>query len=214
MSTEWEVITGDCLEVIPTLDRAAIAAVVTDPPYGRGAGSKDWRTHNRKSTKFVDKYAWDDFQPSDEHLRLLASFDKYVIWGGNYLADILGRCVAPLMWHKKQEFNGAEFELAWTKGIKGNADTFWLSRVVAYTQEPKVHPTQKPVSLMEWCIEKATNPGDLILDPFCGSGSTGVAAINTGRRFIGIEQREDYADIARARIARAAEQARQAELPL
>ena len=65
---------------------------------------------------------------------------------------------------------------------------------------------------MEWCIEKATNPGDLILDPFCGSGSTGVAAINTGRRFIGIEIDEGYADIARARIAKAAEQARQLEL--
>ena len=211
---DWQVITGDCLDVLPTLAAGSVDAVITDPPYGRGAGSKDWRTHNRKSTKFVDKYAWDDLRPSNEHLRLLASFDKYVIWGGNYFADTLGICIAPLMWHKKQEFNGAEFELAWTKGIRGNADTFWMSRIVAYTQETKVHPTQKPTSLMVWCIEKLTNPGDLILDPFCGSGTTGVACVQTGRRFIGIEIDEDYADIARARIAKAAEQARQEALPL
>ena len=76
------------------------------------------------------------------------------------------------------------------------------------------HPTQKPVTLYEYLIRTYTNPGELVLDIAAGSGTTGVAAINTGRRVICIEKREDYADIARARIAKAAEQARQMELEL
>jgi site-specific DNA-methyltransferase (adenine-specific) len=75
-----------------------------------------------------------------------------------------------------------------------------------------VHPTQKPVALYEYLIRTYTNEGDTVLDFCAGSGTTGVAAINTGRHFIGVELREDYADIARARIAKAAEQTRQLEL--
>ena len=80
--------------------------------------------------------------------------------------------------------------------------------------KPNGHPAEKPLDLMLWLIEHSTRPGDLILDPFCGSGTTGVACVQTGRRFLGIEIDEGYADIARARIAKAAEQARQEPLPL
>jgi len=64
----------------------------------------------------------------------------------------------------------------------------------------KSHPTQKPVSLMEYLVKTYTNPGDVILDNCFGSGTTGVACVNTGRRFIGIEQHEPYFDIGRRRI--------------
>jgi site-specific DNA-methyltransferase (adenine-specific) len=80
------------------------------------------------------------------------------------------------------------------------------------TNRDIVHPTQKPVALYEYLIRTYTNEGDTVLDFTCGSGTTGVACMNTGRYFIGVELREDYADIARARIAKAAEQARQLEL--
>ena len=63
------------------------------------------------------------------------------------------------------------------------------------------HPTPKPEWLMIECIEAFTDPGDLILDPFCGSGTTGVAALRLGRRFIGIERDAKYAEIARERLA-------------
>ncbi len=65
----------------------------------------------------------------------------------------------------------------------------------------KLHPTQKPVALEEWLIRSYTDPGDLVLDPFMGSGSTGVAAVHEGRRFVGVEQDPRYYDIARARIS-------------
>jgi site-specific DNA-methyltransferase (adenine-specific) len=63
------------------------------------------------------------------------------------------------------------------------------------------HPTVKPISVMEWCIRLCTREGALVLDPFCGSGTTGAAAVRLGRRFIGCEQSAEYVEIARARIA-------------
>lgn len=71
----------------------------------------------------------------------------------------------------------------------------------------KIHPTQKPIALMKWCIEKCTNPGDTILDPFMGSGTTGVAAMHTGRKFVGIEMDAGYFRIAQERIRKAAQMA-------
>jgi len=67
-------------------------------------------------------------------------------------------------------------------------------------REGKLHPTQKPVALMEWLIKTYSNPGDVVLDPFMGSGSTGVAALRHRRNFIGIEAVEKYYNIADARL--------------
>lgn len=69
-------------------------------------------------------------------------------------------------------------------------------------QLAKLHPTQKPVALMEYLIKTYTNPGDLVLDNTMGSGSTGEACLNTGRRFIGIEKDPGYFEIARNRLAK------------
>jgi len=190
---------GDCREVLPTLTEK-VDLVLTDPPYGRGAGTADRRPgHERARTKFVDRYDWDNQVPVDM-LTWVARQDTYIVWGGNYFADILGSCNSPLMWHKCQEWNGAEFELAWTKNTYGNADTFWLPKVKAYTQEKKVHPTQKPTDLILWCLGKSKANG-LVLDPFMGSGTTLVAAKQLGRKAIGIEIEERYCEIAAKRLA-------------
>ena len=196
---------GDCLEILPTLESGSVDAVITDPPYGRSNGIGDWRSTTRKSTKFTEQFGWDEDLPS-EMLEWIAAQEAWIVWGGNYFCDILGPCKAPLMWHKKQKWNGSDFELAWTRGIRGASDTFWLSRVVAYTQEEKLHPTQKPTPLMLWCLEKLD--AQTILDPFMGSGTTGVACVKTGRNFIGIEIDPDYYAIAEKRIAEAQMQLR------
>lgn len=198
-----KLVLGDCLEVLPRLKEGTVDAVVTDPPYGRGAGSADWRSTTRKSTKFTDKFAWDDQRPDEQILQWIADQETWIVWGGNYFCDILGPCRAPLMWHKKQEWQGAEFELAWTKNIRGAADTFWLSRVKAYTSEsdPKLHPTQKPLPLILWCLDKIE--ADTIFDPFMGSGTTGVACVKTGSRFLGVEIDPSYFEIAKSRIKKA-----------
>jgi len=99
-----------------------------------------------------------------------------------------------------QEFSGADFELAWTN-LDKPSKAFRLSRVEAYGQVERLHPTQKPLPLMKWCIGHLTNPApQTILDPFMGSGTTGVAAVQMGRDFIGIEREPKYFDIACKRI--------------
>jgi len=103
-----------------------------------------------------------------------------------------------LAWDKVQQFSGADLELAWTNLCKPTK-AFRMSRVEAYGSIDKQHPTQKPLALMKWCIEQAGNP-ETILDPFMGSGTTGVAAVQMGRKFIGIEREPKYFDIACKRI--------------
>jgi DNA modification methylase len=103
--------------------------------------------------------------------------------------------------------------LVWKKrnseGFLCNAEAAWMntgrgvyvySEPVEKMQKTRTHPTQKPEGLMEWCIEKASNPNDLIFDPFCGSGTTCVAAKRLGRRYIGIDISPEYCDIARKRL--------------
>jgi len=97
----------------------------------------------------------------------------------------------------------ADCELAWTN-FDANAKVFdWT--IAATNAERVGHPTQKPIALMRWCIEQAGNP-QTVLDPFMGSGTTGVAAIQMGRKFIGIEREPKYFDIACKRIEAASKQ--------
>ena len=222
ITEQWQVITGDCLEVMPTLDRAGIAAVVTDPPYGIDY-KPDWNKWNGQPSDF--RAIANDDKPFDPAPFL--DFPTVVLFGANYYASRLPDggwiCWDKRLDERKDRMIGASFELAWFRSKNTNTKSLMI-RVLhggvinadsrTGNNEKRVHPTQKPVEVMTRIIEKLTQPGDLIFDPFCGSGSTGVAAINTGRRFLGVEISEDYADIARARIAKAAEQARQEPLPL
>ena len=214
--TDWQVITGDCLEVMPTLDRAAIAAVVTDPPYGvnyrLGSPSKS----DRWPRQFVNTPIIGDDRPFDP--RPFLEYETVILFGANHFSDMLPTTRGWIFWDKRGDFAPTDFadgELIWTNKQKPirKFSHHWRGVIRASENgEKHYHPTQKPVALMEWLIEKYTQPGDLIFDPFCGSGTTGVACVQTGRRFIGIEIDPTYADIARARIAKAAEQARQGEL--
>lgn len=181
-------ILGDCLEVLPTL--GPVDAVVTDPPYGIGAARG---AHS--NLRMVDK-AWDD-HPAD--LSQLPDVPS-IIWGGNYFALPPSRCF--LFWDKHPvPPTYAAGELAWTS-LNRNAAK-WCGRVGDEVPvRERSHPTQKPVALMEWCI--GFLPGArTILDPFMGSGTTGVACAKLGRSFIGIEIDPGYFEIACERIRKA-----------
>jgi DNA modification methylase len=182
---------GDCLEVMPTLGK--VDAVVTDPPYGIGYdGQKGGRRGNGFSMEHEFK-GWDAFAPE---VSGLAKFSA-IIWGGNYFSlPLSGKW---LSWDKVQSFSGADFELAWTN-LPGPSKAFRMSRIEAYVTMDKQHPTQKPIALMRWCLGFLPN-AETILDPFMGSGTTGVACVKEGRKFIGIELDPDYFDIACKRIA-------------
>ena len=180
---------GDCVEVLRTLPR--VDAVITDPPYGIGIAANPVR-------QMHEKLDWDKAAPDASLIqRLVTAGDVAVIWGGNYFDLPPSQCF--FVWDKvqPQDFSLAMCEQAWTNN-RGPAKLYRQS-VLSYRKE---HPTQKPVELMCWCIDMVGNP-QTILDPFMGSGTTGVAAIQLGRKFIGIEREPRYFDIACERISRA-----------
>ena len=183
---------GDCLEILPTLPK--VGAVITDPPYGIGIAANPVRQKH-------ERMAWDDKPASDMQIQAcLNAAPHSIIWGGNYFNLPPRQCF--LIWDKVQpeDFSLAMCEFAWTN-LKGPAKMF-KRHVVSYEKE---HPTAKPVELMRWCVAKTT--GD-VLDPFMGSGTTGVACMNLGRKFIGIEIEPKYFDIACERIENAQRQKR------
>lgn len=187
---------GDCRDILPWL-RAD--AVVTDPPYGIGKDGQKRTTGGHGGRKAYDFKGWDAERPSREIFDLVrAAGAKQVIWGGNYFADFFPPTGKWLVWDKGQRINQSDGELAWTSEA-GALRIFELNRVALMTDGAQ-HPTQKPVEVMRWSIQQIGSPR-IILDPFMGSGTTGVAALSMGRKFIGIEIDPDYFAVACERIA-------------
>jgi DNA modification methylase len=187
---------GDCMDILPALDK--VDAVITDPPYGIKRDGKPKSTSSHGGHKGYEFLGWDQGRPSKDFFDLIIEKSALqIVWGGNYFADLLPATSKWLFWDKGQRIDQADGELAWTS-MDGAMRVYLLNRV-AIAQDGAVHPTQKPLALMKWCIEQAGNP-KTILDPFMGSGTTGVAAVQMGRKFIGIERETKYFEIACKRI--------------
>lgn len=193
---DCRLILGDCLEVMPTL--GPVDAVVTDPPYGiadkwKGGSRHGWG--NQDSMKSV-RNKWDAEPLGEPEIKsILAAAKRAVIWGGNYFPLPPSRCW--LVWNKPERgFTLAEAELAWT-----NFDSVVRVLDAPRSDQGRQHPTQKPISVMSWSVQKAK--GETILDPFMGSGTTLVACAKLGRKGIGIEIDPDYFDIACRRVEEA-----------
>lgn len=188
---------GDCREILPTL-RAD--AVVTDPPYGIGFAAQP--TDYQRANGMI-AHDWDDLKP--DLSQIIAAAPQVIIWGGNHF--LLPQSRGWLVWTKPDNPPSmSDCELAWTN-LDMNARDFRKSvKSTALEKDFKsgAHPTQKPVALMEWCLGFVV--GETILDPFMGSGTTGVACTKLGRRFIGIEIVPAYFAIACRRIEEAARQ--------
>jgi DNA modification methylase len=190
---------ADCLDVMPGL--GTVDCVVTDPPYGIKKDGQKESTGKHGGRKAYEFLGWDTDRPPVENFEcMLAISNHAIIWGGNYFANLLPPKAKWLVWDKGQRINQSDGELAWTS-FDGALRIFTLNRV-ALMLDGAQHPTQKPIALMEWCLSFIPD-ADLILDPFMGSGTTGVACVNLGRRFIGIELERKYFDIAVDRIQRA-----------
>ncbi len=197
---------GDCREVLPTLQ--AVDAVVTDPPYGialdtdgtRFSGGASASVARRGSGKDYGVPIKGDAEAFDPSF-LTEIGGEQIIWGWHCFPDRLpkGAC---LIWIKRLDAAFGSF--------LSDAETAWFSRghgvycfrdLSTYAEAAtRQHPTQKPVPLMQWCIEKTKG---VVLDPFMGSGTTGVACAKLGRKFIGIEIEPHYFDIACKRIEKA-----------
>ena len=195
---------GDCREIVPTLGRFDL--LLTDPPYGifKNAGASGL-IFGAKTIYCEDKTAseWDK-RPDASTLRMVwDACDKHIVWGGNYLADMLGACRGPLVWNKLTGNNSyADGEMAWSD-VVGTMRIFTHQWCGAFKDSERgqraQHPTQKPLALMLWCLDKA---GDVqtILDPFAGSGTTGRAAKDLWRKAVLIEREERYCEIAARRM--------------
>lgn len=195
---------GDCREILPTLGK--IDAVVTDPPYGIGKDGQKKTTGGNGGRRAHEFKGWDAERPSIDVFRtLLAMSEHQIIWGGNYFADLLPASSKWLVWDKGQRINQSDGELAWTS-FDGALRIVTINRVEILLDGSE-HPTQKPVGLMEWCIDIIPGQHPVILDSYLGSGSSGVASANMGKRFIGIERDPEYFDIACRRIEQAYRQA-------
>ncbi|MBN9033723.1 MAG: hypothetical protein BGO05_26225 [Rhizobiales bacterium 63-7] len=201
---------GDCIDILPGLGQ--VDAVVTDPPYGmayksghnsarKGAG----KVLSRKDGDFKP-IAGDD-KPFDPSF-IFALGAPSIIWGANHFNHVLLPRRRWLVWNKlcgKTALpSGSDVELAWCSepGPDRIFDHLWRGIMRAgeenIVHSVKHHPNQKPVALMSWCLGFV--PAGIVLDPFMGSGSTGVAAVRAGRPFIGIELDESYFDIACRRV--------------
>jgi site-specific DNA-methyltransferase (adenine-specific)/modification methylase len=221
-------ILGDCREILPTLGK--VDAVVTDPPYGqrykprtsvmptiaRGRGlNGGWREKRGRN----DTPVRGDDQPFDP-APFLAIAPECLFWGAHRFSDRLpaGQW---LVWDKRVDMpsiDQGDGEAAWLNAdgamrivrhryhgliLKSGSDEAKCDPVTG-SAEARLHPTQKPLAVMEWCLNFID--GHTILDPFMGSGTTGVACVKLGRRFIGIEIEPKYFDIACRRIEAATKQ--------
>lgn len=205
---------GDCLEILPTLASGSIDAVVTDPPYG------------------VGKARWDGECPPRVLWSLLAATIRE---GGSLIAfpglKWLPRVIAdigadllwqwPIAWYKPNamQFGKTGFSvldiMVWfakgkAKALQPMRDV--IVKAIVPSENRNGHPTPKPLDVMLPLVQLVSRKGDIILDPFMGSGTTGVACVQTGRNFIGIEIDRGYFDIAKARIEKAQAEMVQEEL--
>jgi len=201
-----QLILGDCLEEMKKIPDKSIDLVLTDPPYGIGvckSGTVGGR--NLAPVKNYGKCEWDYKIPTFQYFKEMRRISlNQIIFGGNYFIEHLTNTPCFIVWDKDNTGNFADCELAWTSFKTA-------TRLIKYTwngfiqgnmkeKDYRQHPTQKPLSVMRWILEKYSEDSQTILDPFMGSGTTGVACKELGRNFIGIEISPEYFKIAERRI--------------
>jgi len=207
-----KIIQGDCLEVMRQMPDKCVDLVLTDPPYGIGeAAGKNKSRGKLAIAKDFGNAEWDNKIPPK------AAFDEMrrishnqVIFGGNYFASFLPNSSCWIVWDKQNgESDFADCELAWTSFPSAVRRIFYrwagMLQENMKEKEQRVHPTQKPMPVMRWILERYAKKDQTIFDPYCGSGTTMVAAEELEMPWCGVDQSKEYCAMARKRIA--AEQA-------
>ena len=196
---------GDCRDIVPGLEWAS--AIIADPPYGLDFAADSTRARRKVGAARKD---W-DATPVPDLPAILFRADVRAVWGGNYYALPPSR--GWLSWFKPDAPPSmANFELCWTNQDRNARQ---ISCSISQTNAERCgHPTQKPLRVMEWCVEQLTTVRQLVVDPFAGSGTTGVACLRLGRRYIGREIDPEYFDMACRRLELAERQAATREADL
>lgn len=216
------IVQGDCIEVMATLQPESVAAVICDPPYGMA-----YQSNRRVATRQFSPIEQDaGFDVAFQTNWMLAAYrvmaadsHLYAFCSDHHLGKFREAAVMAgfnvkrtLVWVKDAWTSGdlegdyghkTEFVLYAQKGRRALHGDRCGNVIEARRVPPQhlQHPTQKPLGVLRPLIQKSTSPGELVLDPFCGSGSTGVACMEEGREFLGIEMDHRYVAIARARMA-------------
>jgi site-specific DNA-methyltransferase (adenine-specific) len=197
----------DCLEGMKQIPDKYFDLVVTDPPYGIGESGKTNHSRSKlaKAKEYKD-YGWDKQIPKKEVFNEILRISKnQIIFGGNYFIEYLYNSNCWIVWDKNNGENDfADCELAWTS-FKTAVRKFtytWHGMIQQNMKfkEERFHPTQKPISLMEWIILNYSKEGDLICDPYMGSGTTAIACSRLNRKYLGFELVKEYCSITEKRI--------------
>ena len=199
--TDKITITNECnMELMKRYPDNYFDLAIVDPPYGIDWMQQIQNPNTKANWNVYENKEWDKSIPTDEYWNELFRVSKnQIVWGGNYMINHLTPSPCWLIWDKMQEFSGAVFEMAWTS-FKSPAKAFRMSRVEAYTNQVKIHPTQKPVALYKWILDKYANQGDKILDTYLGSGSIAIACHDYGFELTACELDKEYYDKAIQRI--------------
>lgn len=188
---------GDCTDpanVVILMNGEKADLVLTDPPYGIGVDGQAFSTSSHGGRKAYEFMGWDQDRPNAAIIKTILSYaPNQIVWGGNYFVEGLPPSMGWLVWDKGQDICSSDCELAFTSFNRA------LRRIVLNRVELQKdgtsHPTQKPIKLISWCIEKAGDDIRAILDPFLGSGTTLIAAHRLGRVCYGCEIEPRYADV-------------------
>lgn len=206
---------GDCADILPLVEPSTVALVLTDPPYGMGfmadgrnatVRSPNGQIGGEKQASSRDWLSIEgDARPFDP--TPLLRYSRLILWGANWYADRLPPSGCWFVFNKRGDGLSAplqgDCELAWSNLPSQRVHMFshmWHG-APRWREEPVLHPNQKPTALMRWILDKWTQPGDLIFDPYMGSGPVAQACHEMGRRYIGVEIVEKYCEFAVKRLA-------------
>jgi len=187
---------GDCRAIVPQLGRFDL--LLTDPPYGINRDGSRLSTSSHGGKKSFDFLGWDSEPTKPEFISLLLTYAKdAVLWGANYYPSALPPSMGWLVWDKGQDICSSDCELAFT--TRNGALRRKVLNRVELLKDGTQHPTQKPLSLISWCLTFFPE-SQTVIDPFAGSGTTGRAAKNMNKKAVLIELEEKYCEIAALRM--------------
>jgi len=209
---------GDCIEFMKTLPDNSVDCVITDPPYGidyksnrRTVTDKFYKIINDVNLNWLDDFVSEIYRVMDDNTATYIFCSWHNVDVFKVTIERKFKVKNILVWVKNNHGSGDlkagfapkhEFVIYAHKGrsLFRNGRASDVLEFKKITSSKLTHPTEKPVDLMELLVSKNTDVGQVILDPFMGSGSTGIACVNTGRNFIGCELDKGYFDIAQKRI--------------
>lgn len=198
------IIHGDCLDVMREMPDDSIDLVFADPPYGKSADKGTNGFGDTSNRRYTD--GWDGERLAMDYFCEMFRVSKnQIIFGANYYLDYLPPTNCFIVWDKIAGYDFqnpfADVELLWSSFNRVAKKYEYVQQgFIRKDKDARTHPTQKPVGLICLILNDFSTEGGLILDPFIGSGTTAIAAIRTGRHYIGIEKEQKYIDIANERI--------------